>query len=177
VMIAAASTRILPSFFTAPGEYSTPQMVGEEIANSKYATDVLMGAFVITNCAKLAGAPIPWRCRTLRTGSLGLTRPRHSRGDVLFANPKLGEFGAYLFDTALMQRTQDDALPIRAHIEIFHAGEAGHHSFGSVIWLLIVFFARIVNTPLPLTRPNQAPSWAIPLVHERSHFPHQHGQL
>lgn len=105
-------------------------MVGEEIANSKYVADVLMGAFVITNCTKLAGAPIPWRCRTLRTGSLGLTRPGHSRGDILFANPKLGEFGAYLFDTALLQRTQDDALPIRAHIEIFHAGEAGHHSFG-----------------------------------------------
>jgi hypothetical protein len=29
VMIAAAITRILPSFFVAPGEYSTPFTVGE----------------------------------------------------------------------------------------------------------------------------------------------------
>jgi hypothetical protein len=58
VMIAAASTGILPSFYTAPGEYSTLQMVGEEIANIKYAADALMAAFVITNCTKLAGAPI-----------------------------------------------------------------------------------------------------------------------
>jgi len=35
VMIAAASTRILPSFFTAPGEYSTAQMIGEQMANTQ----------------------------------------------------------------------------------------------------------------------------------------------
>jgi hypothetical protein len=33
VMIAAASTKILPSFLTPPGEYSTALILGEEIAN------------------------------------------------------------------------------------------------------------------------------------------------
>ena len=37
---------------------------------------------------------------------------------------------AHFFRAALFKRTQDDALPIRAHVKIFYFGKATDHRFG-----------------------------------------------
>jgi hypothetical protein len=58
-MIAAASTRILPSFFTASGEYSTPQTIGEQMAKMQEVERIHSDAIVCT----LSGAPSEMGCR------------------------------------------------------------------------------------------------------------------
>jgi hypothetical protein len=84
-------------------------------------------------------------CRRLRAGSRGFTRPGHGGCDVLFVDSEPGKLGPHFIGTALLERTQDNALPIRADVAVLGPGETSDHRLGEgdLIWFLTVFFASM----------------------------------
>jgi LPS export ABC transporter permease LptF/LPS export ABC transporter permease LptG len=63
-------------------------------------------------------------------GSRLFARLRNRIFHVSFGNAELSQPRAYFLSTTPLQRTQDDALPVCAHVEIFDPAEVGHDRFG-----------------------------------------------
>jgi hypothetical protein len=59
-----------------------------------------------------------------------LARPPHGVVNVLLLDSKLSQPGSDFVGTASLQRAQDDALSIRAHVEVFHLSKTGYYGLG-----------------------------------------------
>ena len=74
--------------------------------------------------SRIGASTRPSSCQRRLASSPLFARPSNRIADISFVNSKLGQPRTHFLGAASLQRTKNDAIPIGAHIKVFHLAKA-----------------------------------------------------